>query len=119
VAVLAAALVAVLARGPGRLARPGAAFLLAATPGTLAAWWLQRAAQSAGGGDLPTGARAEGVFAALAGLVRHLLARLPETAVQDVLRVHLVVAAVGAALVLAALLLAVGGAVRPRRRSYL
>jgi len=119
VAVLAAALVAVLARGPGRLARPGAAFLLAATPGTLAAWWLQRAAQSAGGGDLPTGARAEGVFAALAGLVRHLLARLPEAAVQDVLRVHLVVAAVGAALVLAALLLAVGGAVRPRRRSYL
>jgi hypothetical protein len=51
--------------------------------------------------------------------VRHLLARLPEAAVQDALRVHLVVAAVGAALVLAALLLAVGGAVRPRRRSYL
>jgi hypothetical protein len=118
-AVLAAALMAAMAQGPGRLARPGAGLLLAAVPGTLLAWGLQRAAAAAAGAELPAGARAEGVLGSLAGLLRHLLARLPEAALQDVLRVHLVLAAVGAALLLAALLLAIGGAVRPRRRGYL
>lgn len=119
VAVLAAAAMMVLARGAGRLSRPGAALLVAAAPGALGAWALSRAGDGIAVTALPSGARAEGVFGALAGLLRHLLGTFPPAAVEDVLRVHLVLGGVGAALLLVAVVMLLGGAVRPRRRAYL
>lgn len=119
VAVLAAAAMVVLARGAGRLSRPGAALLVAAAPGALGAWALLRAGDGIAVATLPAGARAEGVFGALAGLARHLLGTIPTGAVQDVLRVHLVLGGAGAALLAIALAMLLGGAVRPRRRAYL
>lgn len=119
VALIAAALLAVLARGAGRLARPGIALLLAAAPGAAVAWGATRAADAGEPPPLPSGARIEGVFAELAGLLRHLVASLPPGMAEDALRVHLVLGGVGAVALVVAALVSLGGAVRPRRRGYL
>lgn len=119
VALIALALLAVLARGAGRLARPGIALVLAAAPGAAAAWAVRRAADADGPLSLPSGARVEGVFGELAGLLQHVIAALPPGVADDALRVHLVLGAVGALALVVALLALAGGAVRPRRRGYL
>lgn len=119
VAVIALALLAVLARGAGRLARPGIALVVAAAPGAAAAWAMTRAAAPGDPPPLPAGARVEGVFGELDGLVRHLIAALPPGVADDALRVHVVLGAAGALALVVALLVLAGGAVRPRRRGYL
>lgn len=119
VAAVAFVLMAVLSNGVGRLSRPGAALLIGAAPGALLAWWLRVRLPDDAVPALPVGARAEGVFGELAGLVRYLVASVPSEAVDMVLRVHAIVAGVGLGLVLTALILLVIGAIRPRRRSYL
>jgi len=118
-ALLAVALMVVLAQGVGRLSRPGAALLLAAAPGLTAGWVLLRATETAGKVALPAGARSEGVFGELAGLLRHLLAAAPAGVARELFFVHAVLAAIGAGLVALAVLLLIFAAVRPRGRRYL
>ena len=119
VALVALALVAALAAGPGRLGRPGAALLLAAAPGSALAWALLRAVERSQGAGLPEGATAEGAFGTLAGLVAHLASGVPADLAREGLIVHGSVAGAGALLVLLAGIVAVAGALRPRRRGYL
>jgi hypothetical protein len=119
VALLALALIAALASGPGRLGRPGAALLLAAAPGSALAWLLSRGVERSQGTGLPQGASAEGAFGTLAGLVAHLASGVPAEVAREGLIVHGSVAAAGALMVLLAGILAVAGALRPRRRGYL
>jgi hypothetical protein len=119
VALVALALVAALASGAGRLGRPGAALLLAAAPGSALAWALLRGVERWQGAGLPAGAGDQGAFATLAGLVAHLLGGVPAELAREGLIVHGSLAAAGAVLILAAAVVAVAGALRPRRRGYL
>ncbi len=119
VALLALALVAALAAGPGRLGRPGAALLLAAAPGSALAWALLRVVERSQGAGLPEGASAEGAFGTLSGLVAHLVSGVPAELAREGLIVHGAVAAAGALLVLLAGIVGLAGAMRPRRRGYL
>jgi hypothetical protein len=119
VAVVALALIAALSGGAGRLGRPGAALLLAAAPGSALAWTLLRVVERSAGAGLPADAASEGAFAALRGLLAHLVGTLPYDVARDGLIVHASIAAAGALLVVLAGIVAVAGAVRPRRRGYL
>lgn len=119
VGAFALVVMAVLATGAGRLARPGAALAFGALPGALVAWWLTTRLPSDGSVPLPAGARAEGVFGELNGLVRYVGAAVPDEAVAVLLRTHGIVAGVGLGLVLTAGILLAIGALRPRRRGYL
>lgn len=118
-AFVALALLAALAQGAGRVGRPAAAVLLAALPGTVASWWLLQASERAQGAALPSGARADGLFAEAGGVATYLLAILPGGTVLDVWTVHVVLSALGGALLVIAGITWLAGSVRPRRRGYL
>ena len=118
-AFLALALVAVLAQGAGRLARPGSALLLAAIPGSVLGWLALRAADRAGDAAPPAGVRIEGAFGELEGAASYLVATLPLDLFRDAFAVHVGLTILGAALVLIALLAWAVGSFRPRRRGYL
>lgn len=118
-AFLALALVAVLAQGAGRLARPGAALLLAAVPGSALGWLTLRAADRAADAGPPAGVRIEGAFGEAGGLASYLVATLPFDLFRDAFAVHVGLTILGAALVLIAFLAWAVGSFRPRRRSYL
>lgn len=117
---LAALLFAVLligfSRGMLRLVNPGLALLIGAGLGALAFYRLDSVLPVAAG--LPLGAGAQGVFAALGGLLAHGVRSLPADIIQVPLRNYLVVGGFGAALVVLALLLWLLSGFRPRRRGF-
>lgn len=119
VAVLAGLVAALLARGAGRVARPGIAVVLGAAPGSWLAWTAQRHELGTGDVSVPPTVIGGGAFGAMEGLLRYLATAVPDGAIAAVLRVHLVAAAIGAALLLMAVIVLASRAVRPRRRSYL
>lgn len=116
--VLLAALAAFSA-GWGRLANPGLALALAAAAGALLSTRLAAALEGVGAVAPPVSLRSEGAFGYLSGLVAYVSASLPDDALEVFVRNHLVVLAVGAGLILLALLFRLGRVLRPRRRSLL
>ena len=118
-AVVFLALLTVFSRGAARLANPGFAIALAAAGGSLLFTRLASGLGSLGAVGLPVSVRTEGLFAHLYGLLAYLGTNLPRDAVPLLVRNHLVVLAVGAGLLVLALLLRIGRVIRPRRRSLL
>ena len=106
-------------RGLARLANPGIAISLAAAGGSLLFTRLAAGLGGLGTVGLPVSVRTEGLFAHLFGLLAYLGTNLPRDAVPLLVRNHLIVLGVGAALLLLALLARLIRLVRPRRRSWL
>jgi hypothetical protein len=117
--LLFAAVVAGFSSGWGRLVNIGLAVAFSAAGGAALFWQIANLTERAVGAALPGGVRSEGVFAYLRGLLAYVGANTPQTAFDLLLRNHLVVLAVGAGVVVIALLIRLLGAMRPRRRSLL
>lgn len=111
--LLALALVG-FSRGLLRVVNPGVVLLVGAGSGALLFRRLDAALPE--GVALPPGARSEGVFGALGGLLTYAVRSLPEAVLALPLRNYLVVGGVGAALVVLALLFWLLRGLRPRRR---
>lgn len=118
-ALLFAAVVAGFSSGWGRLVNIGLAVAASAAGGALLFWQIALLGQRAADAVLPASVRSEGVFAYLRGLVAYVGANTPLSAFDLLFRNHLVVLAVGAGVVVIALLIRLLGAMRPRRRSLL
>ena len=118
-ALLFLTILAAFSRGLSRLANPGIAIALAAAGGSLLFTRLAAGLGSLGMVGLPVSVRSEGLFAHLFGLLAYLGTNLPRDAVPLLVRNHLVVLGIGAALMVIALLARLFGFLRPRRRSWL
>ena len=119
VALLMLAGLIVSSRGWGRLANPGMALAIAAAGGALLSLRLVRLAGRVEGAGLPTSLEAQGLFGYLLQLLGYAGANLPVSGIELMLRNHLALLVVGAALILASLLLRFMGGIGPRRRSYI
>lgn len=116
--ILLVALV-LFSEGWGRLVNPGIALSFAAAAGTLLFTRLASALQGMAEVGLPTGVRVDGVFGYLAGLIAYVGSTMPDSALEVLIRNHLVVLAAGGALIVLSVLIWLGRLLRPRRRSYL
>ncbi len=113
VAVLLLLIAALAATGVARVWVPGLAVLLAAAP----VWWLAREAfDRVAASSVPPDVSAAGALVALRSWAGWLSASVGGVVGEAVVRVPLIVSAIGVALVGGALLAAVVGWVRPRRR---
>lgn len=113
------ALLVGFSKGTARLVNPGLAIAIAAAGGSLLFTRLAAGLGSLGVVGLPVSVRSEGFFAHLFGLLAYLGTNLPRDAVPLLVRNHLIVLAVGAGLLVLALLVRFVGFLRPRRRSLL
>ena len=116
--VLVGALVA-LSRGWGRLANPGLAMAVAAAGGALLSLRLTRLAADADAAGLPTSLSSQGLFGYLLQLLGYAGANLPASGLELMLRNHLALLVLGAALLVSSVLLRFMGGIRPRRRSFI
>lgn len=118
-ALLFLGLLVVFSRGLSRLVNPGLAVAVAAAGGSLLFTRLAAGLGGIGTVGLPVSVRSEGLFAHLFGILAYVGTNLPSEAVPLLVRNHLIVLGVGAALLVIALLLRMFRFVRPRRRSWL
>ncbi|MEX2534847.1 MAG: hypothetical protein WD273_04525 [Trueperaceae bacterium] len=118
VAALLLVLLVALSRGWGRLANPGLALALSAAGGALLALRLSRLT-AATDVTLPTSLNAQGVFGYLVQLLAFTGASFPDSALALMLRNHLALLILGAALILLSLLLRLARGLRSRRRSFI
>lgn len=114
--VLLLVLLVAFTRGLGRLAIPGLTLLIGAGLGALLFWRLNVVLPAAAG--LPAGAQAQGVFGALAALAAYAVRGLPQAVMSVPLRNYVAAGALGASLMLLALVLWLLGGLRPRRRGF-
>jgi hypothetical protein len=110
---------ALLSRGWGRLANTGAVLVLTAAAGALLFVRLAGLFPGSEDATLPEGAAVAGVFGHLTQLLAFVATSLPEGAFALIVRNHLAVLAVGAAMLVLSVLLRLGRRLRRRRHSRL
>lgn len=117
--LLLLAVLVLLSRGWGRLANPGISLLLAAAGGALLSVRISQLLSADGSAPAPTSPSSQGMAAYFLQLLAYAGTLLPEGVLELVVRNHLAVLVLGAALILLSLILRLAPLLGRRRRRLL